>query len=94
MSLTPGFILTDEYGDMIGLTLTEVGSVVDSYERGPAPDSTFKTPWPRLRFRWCECDAGYYMLVQHVRELNGEGDTVIVTDADIAEMRRVMEAAR
>ena len=33
MSLTPGFILTDEYGDMIGLTLTEVGSVVDSYER-------------------------------------------------------------
>lgn len=94
MSLTPGFILTDEYGDMIGLTLTEVGTVWDAHERGPAPDLTIKGAWPRLHIRWIGSGEESEMLIAHVGEYYGMGDTVIVTPADIADMRRVLEAAR
>jgi hypothetical protein len=92
VSLAPGFILTDEYGDMIGLTLTEIAAVVGAFRAGPAPDIKIKGPWPRLHLRWAECDAGYWLVVSHVHERNGEGDTVIVSPADIAEMRAVLAA--
>lgn len=91
MSLQPGYILTDEYGDMIGLTLAELGAVVDAYDRGPSPDLTIKGPWPRLHFRWIGVD-GDELLIAHVCERYGEGDTVIVTEADVEAMRKVLEA--
>lgn len=92
--ITPGYILTDEYGDSIGLTLTEVAAIVGAFREGPAPDIKIKGPWPRLHLRWAECDAGYWLVVSHVTERDGEGDTVIVSKADAHEMRRVLEAAR
>lgn len=92
MSLTPGYILTDEYGDMIGLTLAEVGTVLDAHERGPAPDLTIKGSWPRLHIRWIGSGEESEMLIAHVGEYYGMGDTVIVTPADVAEMRAVLAA--
>ena len=93
MSLTPGFILTDEYGDMIGLTTLEMHVVVQARAMGPAPDITIKGTWPRLHVRWIGSNGGYDMLIAHVKEHDGEGDTVIVSEADAGEMRRVLEAA-
>lgn len=92
--ITPGFILTDEYGDMIGLTSLEMHVVVQAHAMGPAPDITIKGPWPRLHVRWLSGRDGDEMLIAHVHERNGEGDTVIVSEADADEMRAVLEAAR
>jgi len=94
VSLTPGYILTDEYGDMIGLTALEMSVVAQARAMGPAPDITIKGSWPRLHIRWISSDGGYDMLVSHVREYDGEGDTVIVSERDADEMRRVLEAVR
>ena len=94
MSVTPGFLVTDEYGDMIGLTTLEMHVIVQAHAMGPAPDITIKGHWPRLHVRWVECDAGFDMLIAHVKEHDGEGDTVIVSQADADEMRRALEAAR
>lgn len=92
MSLTPGYILTDEYGDMIGLTSLEMHVVVQARAMGPAPDITIKGSWPRLHIRWINSDGGYDMLVAHVKEHDGEGDTVIVSERDADEMRAILEA--
>ena len=94
MSVTPGFLVTDEYGDMIGLTTLEMHVVVQAFAMGPAPDLTIKGSWPRLHIRWIGSSSGYDMLIAHVKEHDGEGDTVIVSQADADEMRRALEAAR
>lgn len=94
MSLTPGYILTDEYGDMIGLTTLEMHVVAQAYAMGPAPDITIKGSWPRLHVRWIGTNGGHDMLVSHVKEHDGEGDTVIVSERDVAAMRDALDAAQ
>jgi hypothetical protein len=92
MSLTPGYILADEYGDTIGLTTLEMHVVVQAHAMGPAPDITIKGSWPRIHIRWISSNGGHDMLVAHVKEYDGEGDTVIVSEADADEMRAVLAA--
>ena len=92
MSLTPGYILTDEYGDTIGLTSLEMHVVVQAHAMGPAPDITIKGSWPRLHIRWVSSNGGHYMFVAHESEFSGVDDTVIVSERDADEMRAILAA--
>ena len=83
MSLTTGFILTDEYGDSIGLTLTEVAAIVGEWDAGCRDAASYVvgavTIWWETRSRdLC------------VRSENTS--TVFAGPADIAEMRAVLAA--
>ena len=93
MSLTPGFILADDMGNCVGVTLPEIAAIVAEWDRAHAwprdvrasePAMVFKGDLPPLCVRWY----GYGRVVR-LRLDRGEA-TVYMEASDIAEMRQVL----
>ena len=88
MSVTPGYILTDEYGECIGLTLPEVACVVAEADHGMDPKVgkvRVIGPITPLVMLWTPTRK------PRLRVQRGEGGEGVYPDAaDIAEMRQVL----
>ena len=95
MSLTPGYILTDD-DTSIGLTLPELAAIVAEWDRAcewprdvRASEKTIivKGMAPVLRVRWYGYGTKPLLALER-----GQMETVYVGASDVAEMRAVLAA--
>lgn len=100
MTVEPGFIVTDAWGDSIGLTLTEAASVVGEWDHGYSDKETlivFKgrsvprsdmPPIKALRIRWRRHQlAAHTASTGYIEIQRGNGRFVEVVNDDIERLR-------
>lgn len=86
--ITPGYILTDEDGAHVGLTLADVAVIVAEWDRDAARATLHDVKVGTLRIRWRNG-----LLVWRHDECGEDSPQTVVTTDDIAEMRKILEDA-